>query len=197
MAAGANSTEVIRNTITRTGTAGLRLYNQIAAFSDRMMRPSALHHPVKVYPDQFRIRDPFILGCIAAFISDFEMGYGERGNRRSLWMYGPSRMGKTVLARSLGTHWYMGGGWNVDNFDDEADYGVLDDLTWDQLKYNYKGMLGLQTDVVVTDKYKKKSNIKGGKPVIVLTNTLPDFNQDEWAWLGANVNFVSIVQALW
>lgn len=190
--AGTNATQIIGNTVARTGTRGLRLYNQIAGYTDRMLRPSAKHEPIKAYPDDFRIVDPFLLGCITAFIADMAVGRAERGERRSLWLHGPSRMGKTVLARSLGTHWYMGGGWNVDNFDDEADYGVLDDLTWEQLKYNYKGMLGLQLDVVVTDKYRKKSNIKGGRPVIVCTNTLPDFTAEEWAWLGVNVNFVAV-----
>lgn len=189
---GTNAKEVIRNTIARTGTRGLRLYNQIAAYTDRMMRPIAKHQPLKQYPQDFRILDPLLLGYITSFINDFQQGSGERGNRKSLWMHGPSRLGKTVLARSLGTHWYMGGGWNVKNFDDDADYGVMDDLTWDQLKYNYKGLLGLQLDVVVTDKYQHKSNIRGGRPVIVLTNVLPDFTAEEWAWLAANVNFVGI-----
>lgn len=194
---GTNPTEVIRNTIQRTGTAGLRLYNAIASYTDRMMRPRALHQPLKQYPDEFHILDPFVLGCITAFIYDIGMGRGERGNRKSLWLHGPSRLGKTVLARSLGTHWYMCGGWNVDNFDDDAEYGVLDDLTWEQLKYNYKGLLGLQQDVVVTDKYKKKSNIKGGRPVIVLSNNLPDFSAEEWAWLGVNVTFLAIGHRLY
>lgn len=193
---GVNPTEVIRNTIQRTGTVGLRMYAAIAAYADRMMRPAAKHYPIKDYPENFRINDPYLLGCITAFINDVAVGRGERGDRKSLWIHGPSRLGKTVLARSLGTHWYMGGGWNIENFDDEAEYGVLDDLTWDQLKYNYKGMLGLQQDVVITDKYKKKSNIKGGRPVIVLTNTLPDFTADEWAWLGVNVTFVAVIQRL-
>ncbi len=193
----ANATEAIRNTIARTGTRGLRLYNQIAAYTDRMMRATAKYDPLLAYPRDFRILDPLLLGYIAAFINDFQAGAGPRGNRKSLWMHGPSRLGKTMLARSLGTHWYMGGGWNVDNFDDTAEYGVLDDLTWDQLKYNYKGMLGLQLDVVVTDKYKKKSNIRGGRPVIVLTNVLPDFTAEEWAWLATNVNFVGIASKLY
>lgn len=194
---GTNPTEVIRNTITRTGSRGLRLYNQVAGYADRMMRPAAKHDPIRVFPDDFRILDPFLLGCITSFIQDVQQGRGDRGNRKSLWLHGPSRMGKSDLARSLGTHWYMHGGWNVDNFDDEADYGVLDDLTWEQLKYNYKGMLGLQRDVVVTDKYKKKSNIKGGRPVLVLTNKLPDFTADEWEWLAVNVNFATVVQRLY
>ncbi|QGF19376.1 replication associated protein [Antarctic virus COCH21_74] len=190
--AGTNPTEVIRSTIARTGTRGLRMYTQISGFVDRMMKPSAVHLPIKTYPGDFRIRCPYITGVVTKFLEDVAMGRGERGVRRSIWLWGPSRYGKTVLARSLGVHWYMGGGWCVDNFDDDADYGVLDDLTWDQLKYNYRGMLGLQRDIVVTDKYKKKTTVRGGRPVIVLTNELPEFQAYEMAWLAANVTFVEI-----
>lgn len=173
------------------------MYMQISGYVDRMMKPSAIHLPVKVFPGEFRIRCPFLAGVITQFIEDASVGRADRGNRRSLWLHGPSRYGKTVLARSLGIHWYMNGGWNVDNLDDDADYGVLDDLTWDQLKYNYRGMLGLQRDVVVTDKYKKKSNVKGGRPVIVLTNELPEFTNYELAWLAINVTFVEIAEQLY
>ena len=91
----------------------------------------------------------------------------------------------------------MGFAWNVDNFDDSAEYGVLDDLSWDQLKYNYKGMLGCQRDIVVTDKYRHKRTIRHGRQVIVCTNALPDFEEHERGWLEANVKFVHIESKLY
>ena len=118
-----------------------------------------------------------------------DQGPDLRGDRKSLWIYGPSRLGKTVLARSLGYHWYMQGAWNVDAYDDEADYGVLDDIPWENLQRYYKGLLGIQMDVTVTDKYKKKSVITHGRPVIVITNELPTFTVAEAAWLETNVVF--------
>lgn len=194
---GGNATEIIRETIGRTGTRGLKLYNQIAAYADRMTRPQVVYMQVKDYPADFRVMDICLLAKIQAFIADFMQGCADRGQRKSLWLHGASRLGKTVLARSLGTHWYMNCAWNVDQYSDEAEYGVLDDIPWESLKYYYKGLLGCQKDVTVTDKYKKKSVIKGGKPVIILTNKLPDFTGDEWEWLNANVSFHQVVGQLY
>lgn len=186
---GGTANQTIEATINRTGTQGLRLYNQIANFVDRVTRPSMVHQPIKFYPDDFVAVNDTLGAKIAKFNLDCARGRGERGDRKSLWLFGASRMGKTVLARSLGDHWYMMGAWNVECIDDSASYGVMDDISWDSMKFNYKGMLGLQLDVTVTDKYKKKSVIKGGRPVIILSNTLPVFTVEEDNWLSANVVF--------
>lgn len=184
-----DATTVIKNTITRTGTKGLRMYNQIAGYTDRIMKPSAKHDPIKAYPEEFNITDPILEGHITKFLDDMDMGPNFRGDRKSLWIYGPSRQGKTILARSLGVHWYMQQSWNVDAHDDNADYGVLDDIPWEALQRYYKGIMGIQLDVTVTDKYKKKTVITHGRPVIILTNELPTFSVAEAAWLEANVVF--------
>lgn len=194
--AGGQATEIIRETIGRTGTRGLKLYNQIAAYADRMTRPQVVYMQKKDYPADFRVMDIALLAKIQAFIADFMQGSTERGNRKSLWLYGPSRLGKTVLARSLGMHWYMCSAWNIEQYSDDAEYGVLDDIAWESLKFYYKGIMGMQQDVTVTDKYKKKSVIKGGRPVIIVTNELPDFTANEWTWLNANVSFHHVATAL-
>lgn len=182
-------TECITAIMERTGTAGLRLYNQIQGYVERVKKPLAVHQIKKYYPDDFLAVDDVLGGHLHKFLTDMAMGPGMRGNRKSLWIYGPSRMGKTVLARSLGSHWYMMGAWNVECYDDRADYGVMDDIDWDNLKRYYKGIMGLQQDVTVTDKYKKKSVINGGRPVIMVSNALPTFTVDEAAWLERNVSF--------
>lgn len=190
---GNNTTAVIGAIMGRLGTRGLRLYNQISNYVDRIMRPTAVHQPLYNYPDNFIVDD--VLG---GKILDFMIAIGGEGRRgrKSLWLYGASRLGKTVLARSLGTHWYMNGAWNVEAYDDGASYGVLDDIPWESIQRYYKGIMGCQIDVTVTDKYKKKSVIKGGKPVIVLSNELPTFSVAEAAWLDANVVFHFVGAAL-
>lgn len=184
-----NPTTAIKNTIQRTGTKGLRMFNQIQGYTDRIMRPSAKHEALMFYPDDFLAIDDVLGGHITKFLQDVRQGPALRGDRKSLWLYGPSRMGKTVLARSLGTHWYMMSAWNVEAYDDDADYGVLDDIEWVALQRYYKGMLGCQTDITVTDKYKKKNIIQHGRPVIILSNELPTFTVAEAAWLESNVTF--------
>lgn len=124
----------------------------------------------------------------------------QRGNRvgvRSLWLLGPSRYGKTALSRSIGDHWYMSSMWNIDaHHDGDGLYGVIDDWSWDQLKFNYKGLLGCQSDISVTDKYRKKRVIKHGYPVIVITNELPTFTDEERRWLDINVEFFEVVESM-
>ena len=192
-----NSTQALQIIMDRTGTKGLRLYNNIAAYVDRMMKPSAVHEPILDWPLSFPVTDVFLDNIVDKFMQDMWAGAGPRGTRKSLWMYGPSRLGKTMLARSLGRHWYMNGSWNVDCYDDDALYGVLDDIPWESLQRYYKGIMGLQQDVTVTDKYKKKSVIKGGRPVIILTNTLPTFSVEEATWLEANVTFHAVTARLY
>jgi len=121
---------------------------------------------------------------------------GDRTHMRSLWIVGASRMGKTSLARSLGTHWYMNQNWNVDSIADEASYGIIDDVPWNILKWNYKAILGLQQDVSLTDKYRSKKIFKLGVPVIITTNTLPTFDPEESDWLRVNVNFLSVTSSV-
>lgn len=197
VAGGNNATEVIHAIMERTGTRGLRLYNQIANYVDRMMRTAAVQPPRRVYPDAF----PAVDDILGIKIFDFSVGVGlpieERNGKKSLWLYGGTRLGKTELACSLGNHWYMNGAWNIECYDDRANYGVLDDIEWDSLKRYYKGLLGCQTNVTVTDKYKKKSIIRGGKPVIILTNELPVFTVAEASWLEGNVVFHFINASLY
>lgn len=192
-----NATQALQVIIDRTGSKGLRLYNNIAAYVDRVMKPSAVHEPIYDWPLSFPVTDVFLDNIVDKFLQDMWAGAGPRGNRKSLWLYGASRLGKTMLARSLGQHWYMNGAWNVDCYDDRALYGVLDDIPWESMQRYYKGLLGLQQDVTVTDKYKKKSVIKHGRPVIVLTNTLPTFSVEEATWLEANVTFHAITARLY
>jgi len=186
---GGTATEVISNTIARTKTKGLRMYTQIAQYVDRMMRHNAVHEAVRNYPGDFPRVDDVLENKLLDFMLAMQFNDLGRNGRKSLWLYGASRLGKTELARSLGRHWYMQGAWNVECYDDRADYGILDDVPWESMQRYYKGIMGLQTWVTVTDKYKKKSVIRGGKPVIILTNEMPTFTVAEAAWLEANVVF--------
>lgn len=195
LARNSDATSCIQAIIMRSKTKGLRMYHQIAAFVDRMALPVVLYQPLMEFnatsfPGLFRSVE--LLGIFTGFrITLFADDDGRLG-RKSLWLTGASRLGKTVLARSLGEHWYMHSSWNLEAHDDRAAYGIMDDIEWDAMKRYYKGILGCQRDIDVTDKYKKKRKIRHGVPVIVITNTLPDFTAEELAWLHVNVTFVTI-----
>lgn len=124
---------------------------------------------------------------------------GDRTRLRSLWFVGTSRLGKTALARSIGKHFYIGGTWNVDKIQEGAEYGVIDDLPWEDLSFkdNYKKLLGLQKDFTLTDKYRHKKEFKLGIPMIVCTNELPSFKETERNWLMVNVQFYRIYHPIY
>lgn len=110
----------------------------------------------------------------------------------SLIVYGPSRMGKTEWARSLGHHAYFGGMFSLDEYDGTQTYAVFDDVGF---KYcpSYKSWLGQQLEFYCTDKYRQKKLVKWGKPVIWVTNEevpmSPDIDTD---WLDKNCYCVRV-----
>lgn len=83
--------------------------------------------------------------------------------------------------------------WNVEKIQDlDGHYGILDDISWESLQHNYKGLLGRQVEVELTDKYKKKNTFMLGYPIIICTNDLPEFSLKEIEWLKFNVDFYRI-----
>lgn len=67
----------------------------------------------------------------------------------------------------------MANDFNMDCVRDDVQYGVMDDMTLKDLRKTWKGFLGGQHDVVITDKYRGKRVYAGGKPLIWCTNDDP------------------------
>lgn len=121
-------------------------------------------------------------------------GEGVRGT--SLVLYGPSRMGKTVWARSLRQdHAYFGGMFSLDEDISNAHYAVFDDM---ELKFlpRWKFWLGHQIQFYETDKYRKKVLIDWNKPAIWCSNTDPrnehGVTEEQIDWLNANCTFIYV-----
>ena len=123
--------------------------------------------------------------------------HGELNDRRkSLIIWGPSRLGKTLWARSLGKHAYFPGLFMLEGFNaSEAEYAIFDDML-DGLNSipNWKFWMGSQREFVIGDKYMRKQRIAWGKPSIYIANTDPRENRssEDIAWLEANCTFVKI-----
>nr|QJB18546.1 MAG: replication-associated protein [Genomoviridae sp.] len=119
------------------------------------------------------------------------LGRGTSGGKKSLVVYGPSRMGKTIWARSLGRHAYFGGLFSMDEDVDGAEYAIFDDFGGIKFLPSYKFWLGHQKEFYVTDKYKGKKLVHWARPSIWLSNSDP---RDELGvdtdWLNANCDFV-------
>jgi len=58
---------------------------------------------------------------------------------------------------------------NLDVWDGNATYLIIDDIKWEYIPQK-KSLFGAQHEFTLTDKYKKKKRIKWGKPCIYLFN---------------------------
>lgn len=116
-------------------------------------------------------------------------------------MWGETRLGKTIWARSLGPHIYCCLQWNVDDLKaglDDAKYAVLDDIQGNfQFFPAYKGWLGAQNTFTVTDKYRGKTTIPWGRPTIWLMNDDPEeVSHVDLNWLRGNCDIIHLTESL-
>lgn len=129
---------------------------------------------------QFNLVDPVLLDW---YNNEFK---GTHDRRKSLVLYGASRLGKTEWARSLGHHMYFNSIANFkDDWDDTAEYIIFDDFG---IKFipNRKGFFGGQREFQISGKYMKIKSIKWNKVCIYLCNTKPDYEDDTY-WFSFNV----------
>ncbi|KAG5548915.1 hypothetical protein RHGRI_014321 [Rhododendron griersonianum] len=91
----------------------------------------------------------------------------------SIIVEGPSRIGKTKWARSLGPHNYLSGHLDLNSnvYSNNAWYNVIDDVAPHYLFLkHWKQFIGAQHDWQTNCKYGKPVQINGGIPTIVLCN---------------------------
>ncbi|QCX35061.1 replication-associated protein [Blackfly genomovirus 3] len=122
------------------------------------------------------------------------------GRSKSLILWGPTRLGKTVWARSLGSHLYFGGIFSARNLgDDGVRYAVFDDIAGG-IKFfpRFKDWLGCQMEFMVKQMYRDPHLFRWGRPAIWIANTDPrhDMTHDDIVWLEANCIFVEITSAI-
>ena len=111
---------------------------------------------------------------------------------KSLILWGPTRLGKTQLARSIGEHWYMNWDWDVSQVREDVKYGIVDDMDIKKFPY-WKPLLGCQEQFTVADKYHKKKQLSFGKPVIWLCNEDPStWKGIDLEWIYGNVLVVGV-----
>lgn len=117
---------------------------------------------------------------------------------KCLVVIGDSRLGKTKYVRSFSTrHIYFKCGWRLDDWDDDAEYAVFDDWSSDDIqKYLGKRLIGVDDEVVVTDKYRGKRRIRP-RPAVLVTNN--DISSESWfdGWWRANTVLVRVLAPLY
>jgi len=119
------------------------------------------------------------------------------GRPISLVLYGESRTGKTLWARSLGPHIYNVGLVSGEECMKASDvkYAVFDDIRGG-IKFfpAFKEWLGGQATVCVKRLYRDPRLITWGKPSIWISNDDPRPHMDpaDAAWLEANARFIEV-----
>nr|CCH75840.1 replication initiation protein [Tomato yellow leaf curl virus] len=125
----------------------------------------------------------------------------------SIIIEGDSRTGKTMWARSLGTHNYLCGHLDLSPkvYSNDAWYNVIDDVDPHYLKH-FKEFMGAQRDWQSNTKYGKPIQIKGGIPTIFLCNPGPTSSYREYLdeeknislknWALKNATFVTLYEPL-
>jgi len=168
-------------------------YPSVRAYAnDRFMEK----RPPYVHPENVTIDTssyPELSRWVEENLDGFRMG--RRG--RSLILIGPSRLGKTVWARSLReNHVHHQQLFNLDEHDENVDYAIFDDIDIAFFP-TYKGWLGHQMHFTATDKYRGKKTVNWGKPAIWCSNEDPRSKPNVDAdWLDANCDFVFINSSL-
>lgn len=116
----------------------------------------------------------------------------EKLRKKSLILIGPTRLGKTEWARSLGHHMYFNHLANFkEDWDDSANYIIFDDFEWDYIP-NKKGFFGGQLEFQISGKYMRIRTVKWGKCCIYLTNNEPQIKLEDKDWFTNNCVFVNV-----
>nr|QVW56460.2 MAG: replication-associated protein [Gemycircularvirus] len=133
--------------------------------------------------------------------SGIQLGDSFVGRPMSLVLYGESRTGKTLWARSLGPHIY-----NIGLVSGEecmkapnVKYAIFDDIRGG-IKFfpAFKEWLGAQATVSVKRLYRDPKLVAWGKPSVWISNEDPRLVMDssDISWLEANARFIEVNSAI-
>nr|QCT23848.1 AC1 [Sweet potato leaf curl Hubei virus] len=142
-------------------------FHNLSSNYDRIFAP-----PPEIYVHPFPSSSFVLPSVLLDWANNDVKDHAARPERPiSLILEGPSRVGKTVWARSLGPHNYLCGHLDLSPkvYSNDAWYNVIDDVNPHYLKH-FKEFIGGQRNWQSNCKYGKPVQIKGGIPSIVLCN---------------------------
>lgn len=99
-----------------------------------------------------------------------------RPRPKILILYGPTRTGKTLLGRALGSHMYHAGKFNINVCTTNVDYAVFDDLKdgFHSAGFDYKSWMGGQNEFTIDGKWVRETKfVWNSKPCIYICNRDP------------------------
>uniref|UniRef100_A0AAU6S5B5 Replication associated protein n=2 Tax=unclassified Gemykolovirus TaxID=2763233 RepID=A0AAU6S5B5_9VIRU len=147
---------------------------------------------------KYRVAEKLYETPVGNFEVPIELQRWANENLEGLVLFGATRLGKTVWARSLGRHYYTAGLWDLAGFDESVEYAIFDDMV-NGLRagyFKYKDWMGGQFNFTVQDKYAKKKRVNWGKAAIYITNVDPRLDANagdiEWDWMEENCTFYEV-----
>lgn len=160
-----SSTEFIANLERVDPRMVITSFSSVLAFAQHRFKPCEI-----VYESPYTIADfPFVPPEFTDWISEYFV-QPRKPRPLSMVLIGPTRCGKTALARSLGRHMYFNTMVDFKNgWDDSVEYAIFDDFGFEFIP-NKKCFFGAQDEFAITDKYSGKRSVKWGKPSIFLIN---------------------------
>lgn len=119
----------------------------------------------------------------------------------SLVLYGDTRVGKTLWARSLGPHLYFCGLYSGAEAmkHHDAHYALFDDIQGGiKFFHGFKNWLGCQREFQVKQLYRDPVLITWGKPSIWVSNTDPrlDMSPEDANWMEGNCLFQEVTSPI-
>jgi len=130
---------------------------------------------------------------VPALLANWNENERHRHRPLALVLWGPSRLGKTQWARSLGKHDYLKGEIDPDAFTDTCEYRVLDDLN--NLAISWRSLIGADP-FTIKGKYIKNRTISP-KPTIIIANYMPKVDHNNFDWWISNTIRVHIKDKLY
>lgn len=123
-----------------------------------------------------------------------------RANKRqsrvkSLIMWGPSQLGKSIAARKFGEYCIMSGKFNLRDFDAGCEYLIMDDFGSGFRGFDYKLWFQGAGCIDCTDRYMPTTRLRWGRPCIFICNRDPLANaprEIETEWIEANCVIVNV-----
>ncbi|UTQ50857.1 MAG: replicase [Calystegia geminivirus 1] len=143
-------------------------FHNLNAKLDRIFTPPPALFVSQWNPSSFRVPST-IADWIASSIFAGDNAAARPERPRSIIIEGPTRIGKTEWARSLGPHNYLAGDLDFNSrvFRNDVAYNVIDNVAPSSLKLkHWKELIGAKRDWQGNCRYQ----IKGGIPAIVLCN---------------------------